>query len=107
MSNTYRVTDSTFDTYVLSSDVPVLVDFWASWCPPCKMVEPILEELATDLKGKLRIFMLNTDQNPVSVSVNNIVGVPTFVLFKEGNELQRRVGALSKTQILNMISDSL
>lgn len=107
MPSISRVTDSTFEKDVLHNELPVFVDFWASWCPPCKVVEPILEELAKECKGRLKIYKINVDQNPISAANFQIVGVPTFVLFREGDELQRRVGAQSKEQLRKLLSKVL
>jgi thioredoxin 1 len=100
------VTDKTFKTEVLESGLPVLVDFWASWCPPCKMTEPTVAELSEELEGKVKVYKINVDQNPQRRSEYNIMGVPTFILFKKGKELKRAVGARSKQQLLNMLEDA-
>ena len=100
------LTDNDFKNQVLESDIPVLVDFWASWCPPCKMVEPVIQESARDLKGITKIAKINVDQNPVSAFTYEVVGVPTFVLFREGNEISRCVGAQSKQQLLDMLENA-
>lgn len=101
------VTDKNFNEMVLESDKPVLVDFWASWCPPCKMTEPIIKEVAQDLEGKIEVFKINVDQNPQSRAKFNIMGVPAFVLFKDGKELIRKVGAQSKKQLMSMVEQGL
>jgi thioredoxin 1 len=101
------VTDKNFKELVLGSDKPVLVDFWASWCPPCKMTESIIKEAAQDLEGKVEVFKINVDQNPQSRTQFNIMGVPAFVLFKDGKELARKVGAQSKKQLMSMIEENL
>ncbi len=97
------LTDKNFEEEVLKSEIPVLVDFWASWCPPCKMVEPTLSELAQNLQGKIKVGKINVDQNPYMATAYTIAGVPTFILFSDGKELTRRVGAQSKQQLINMI----
>lgn len=98
-----RLTDINFDQKVVQSDLPVLVDFWASWCPPCKMVEPILEELAVEYSGLLTIAKLHVDQNPRTRDRYQILGVPTFVLFRDGQDIARRTGAQSKGQLRQML----
>jgi len=97
--------DSSFKKEVIESEIPVLIDFWASWCPPCKMIEPIIEELSQDLEGAVKITKINVDQNPTSASAHKIMGVPTFIIFKCGKEMGRRVGAQSKTQLMDMLKD--
>ena len=95
--------DPNFHEEILESKLPVLLDFWASWCPPCKMVEPVLQELSQDLSGLVKIVKINVDQNPTSASKYNISGVPTFIVFFKGKEMDRCVGAQSKQQLLNML----
>lgn len=107
MSDPIRITDSNFEEEVLNSKIPVLVDFWASWCPPCKMTEPMILELAREYDGKIKIVKLNVDQNPKISSEYQIMGVPTFILFNSGTEVQRRVGAQSKEQLNQMTSQLL
>jgi len=98
-----RLTDINFDQKVVQSDLPVLVDFWASWCPPCKMVEPILEELAVEYSGRLTVGKLHVDQNPRMRNRYQVLGVPTFVLFRDGQYIARRTGAQSKGQLRQML----
>ena len=102
--NVIELTDAAFDEAVHGPDVPVLVDFWGSWCPPCKMVEPVIDELAVELDGKLKVGKINVDQNRKVGAMFDISGVPTFILFKEGKILRREIGARSKQQLLEMIS---
>ncbi len=90
--NVLEFTDANFESEVLSSDAPVLVDFWAPWCGPCKMLTPTIEKLATDYAGKVRIGKLNTDENPQVASSNNINAIPTVFLFKNGEVVDRFVG---------------
>jgi thioredoxin 1 len=104
---TMKLTDVTFDDEVLRSDVPVLVDFWASWCPPCKMVEPLMDEIAAELNGAFKVTKINVDQNPKSGARYKISGVPTFVTFVKGEPIERRVGAQSKEQLLEMITRAI
>jgi thioredoxin 1 len=107
MGHALRLTDTNFEQEVLAADTPVLVDFWASWCPPCKMMEPVIEELAADYNGRLKVGKLHVDQNPKTASLYQILGVPTFALFQAGKILQQRVGAQSKTQLVQMLSTVL
>jgi thioredoxin 1 len=102
MSGVVRLTDSNFDREVLSAQVPVLVEFWASWCPPCKMMEPVVLQIAIEYHGRLKVGKLNVDQDPRSAGRFGIVGVPTFGLFQGGELLARCVGAQSKNQLLSM-----
>jgi len=102
-----RLTDETFEKNVLESELPSLVDFWGSWCPPCKMVEPVMDELAEELEGRINIYKVNIDQNQSVRSEYNIMGAPTFILFDKGRELTRAVGARSKKQLLRMLEQGL
>ncbi|MDD5454373.1 MAG: thioredoxin [Candidatus Ratteibacteria bacterium] len=103
MSKDIKFTDANFEKEVLQSNIPVFVDFWASWCPPCKMIEPVIEELAEELDGKIKVGKLNIDQNPKTSAMFQIAGAPTLMLLKEGKILMREVGARSKQQLLEMI----
>lgn len=105
MNNVVYLTDVDFETEVLDANLPVLVDFWASWCPPCKMVEPIMDALAEEYDGRLKVGKLNVDLNPRVRSQYRIIGVPTFVVFNAGEEVQRRVGAQSKIQLQELLSE--
>jgi thioredoxin 1 len=96
-----------FEKEVLKADLPVLVDFWASWCPPCKMVERVVEQLEEDLSGRVKVGKLNVDQNPGIASRYEIKGVPTFILFVEGREVARRVGAQSTEQLRRFLEEHL
>jgi thioredoxin 1 len=93
------VTDSSFDSEVLQSNTPVLVDYWAEWCGPCKMIGPILEDVAKDYAGKLKVAKLNIDENQDTPPKYGIRGIPTLMLFKNGTVEATKVGALSKTQL--------
>ena len=106
MSTTY-VSDSSFDTDVLKASGPVLVDFWAEWCGPCKMIAPALEEIAQNLDGKLKIAKINIDQNPATPKKYGIRGIPTLMLFKNGAVEATKVGALSKTQLAAFIDSNI
>jgi thioredoxin 1 len=107
MGKSFRLTDRNFEQEVLESPVPVLVDFWASWCPPCKMVEPVLDELSIEYAGRLKVGKLNVDQNPRTPQRYQVVGVPTFVVFQTGEAVQRKTGAQSKQQLLRLLGDVL
>lgn len=100
---TKAVTDSTFEQDVLKSKDPVLVDFWAEWCGPCKMVGPILEELAQEMKGKLIIAKVNVEENPKTPTDFGVRGIPTMILFKDGEPVATKVGALTKEKLKDWI----
>ena len=105
MSQVLRLTDHNFEEEIARSETPVLVDFWASWCPPCKMVEPVLVELAREYDGQIKIGKLNVDQNPKTGGKYQIKGVPTFIIFKSGKPVQHKVGAQSKNQLKRVIEE--
>jgi len=101
------VTDDTFDEEIVKSSEPVLVDYWADWCGPCKMIAPILDEIATEYAGKLKIAKLNIDENPLTPPKFGIRGIPTLMLFKGGNVEATKVGAVSKSQLTAFIDSNL
>jgi len=100
-----HVSDATFDSEVLSADVPVLVDFWAEWCGPCKMIAPVLDEIADEYDGKLKVVKVDVDANPEIPPKFGIRGIPTLILFKGGSAEATKVGALSKTQLSDFIKE--
>jgi thioredoxin 1 len=89
------VTDATFDTEVMKSEIPVLVDFWAVWCGPCKMQNPILEEVEKEYEGKVKVAKLNVDDNPVSAGKYGVMSIPTLMLFKKGEIVKQMIGVQS------------
>ena len=102
-----HVTDDNFETEVIGHDKPVLVDFWAEWCGPCKMIAPILDEIAQEYGERLRVAKLNIDENPNTPPRYGIRGIPTLMLFKDGNVEATKVGAVSKSQLTAFIDSSL
>ncbi len=106
-SSIIALSDSAFEETVLKANLPVLVDFWAEWCGPCKMIAPILEELANEYAGKVKICKLNVDENPTSPAKYSVRGIPTLILFKAGKAEGTKVGALSKSQLKAFLDDHL
>ena len=101
------VTDDTFDEEVMKADGPVLVDYWADWCGPCKMIAPILDEIADEYASKLKVAKLNIDENPATPPKYGIRGIPTLMLFKNGSVEATKVGAVSKSQLTAFIDSNL
>jgi thioredoxin 1 len=102
-----HVSDASFDADVLKSDRPVLVDYWAAWCGPCKMIAPLLEEVASEYAGRLTVAKLNVDENQDTPAKYGIRGIPTLMLFKDGQAAATKVGALSKSQLTAFLDSSL
>ena len=107
MSEIIQLSDDSFERDVLNSDLPVLVDYWAEWCGPCKMIAPVLEEIATEYEGKLKVCKLNIDENSETPPKYGIRGIPTLMIFKDGSVEATKVGALSKSQLAAFIETSL
>jgi thioredoxin 1 len=108
MSNrTISISDATFEEEVLKSEKPVLVDYWAEWCGPCKAIAPILEEIAKEYEGRIKICKLNIDENSSTPPRYGIRGIPTLMLFKNGNVEATKVGALSKSQLITFLDNNL
>jgi len=105
MSNEIQLTDATFDQEVIKSVLPVLVDFWAPWCGPCKMIAPVIEELAKEYEGKVKVCKLNTDESPESASAYKISAIPTVLLFKGGKLVQELVGLQPKEEIKRRLDE--
>ncbi len=103
--NIVHVSDASFDADVLNSDLPVLVDFWAEWCGPCKMIAPVLDEIASEYAGKLKVCKVDVDANPDIPPKFGIRGIPTLILFKGGSAEATKVGALSKSQLVDFIKE--
>jgi thioredoxin 1 len=107
MSNIIHLSDDTFQKEVIESSIPVLVDYWAEWCGPCKMIAPILDDLVSEYDGKLKIAKLNIDENPHIPIKFGIRGIPTLMIFKDGNPEATKVGALSKSQLTAFIDSTI
>lgn len=105
--NITNVTDATFETMVLKSEVPALVDFWASWCAPCRAIAPIVDEMAQEYSGKIRVAKMNVDDNPATPGRYGVRGIPTLILFKGGKIVDQLVGAVPKNQIKELIEKAL
>ena len=102
-----QVTDESFDADVLSADGPVLVDFWAEWCGPCKQIAPALEELATKMEGQVTVAKVNIDDNPMTPSKYGVRGIPTLMLFKNGEVAATKIGAVATTQLVDWVNENI
>lgn len=102
-----HITEDTFDSQVLQSDIPVLVDFWAEWCGPCKMIAPILDQIATEYEGRLRVAKVNVDNNQATAMRYGIRSIPTLLLFKDGAIQDQQVGMLSKESLKKLLDSKL
>ena len=105
--NTLNFTDSAFDQDVINSEVPVLVDFWAPWCGPCRAMAPTVDAIATEYAGKVKVGKLNTDDNPATAMRYQIRGIPTLLLFKGGQVVEQRVGGMPKPEVIKMLTPHL
>ncbi len=105
--STFTLTDSTFDEEVKASTETIVVDFWAEWCGPCKLIAPILDEIATEQAGNIRIAKLNVDENPDIARRFDVMSIPTLIVFKDGEAQKRLVGAKGKSQLLEELADFL
>src|SRR5215475_4467207 len=105
--NTLTFTDSAFDQDVLNSEIPVLVDFWAPWCGPCRAMSPTVDAVASEYDGRIKVGKLNTDDNPATAMRYQVRGIPTLLLFKGGKVVDQRVGAMPKPELVKMLAPHL
>ena len=107
MSEVLHINDADFESVVVNSDIPVLLDFWAPWCGPCKMIAPVLDELAPEFAGKVKIVKMNVDDNQATPAQFGVRSIPTLLLIKNGQVVSTQVGALPKTQLANFINQHI
>lgn len=105
--NTVHITDAQFSEEVLNSDMPVIVDFWAPWCGPCKMIAPVLEDVAEEFAGKVKVVKLNVDENTETAPKYNVRGIPTLLVVKGGEVVATKVGAVSKSQLVEFVNGAI
>ena len=107
MNEVLHINDADFESVVVNSDIPVLLDFWAPWCGPCKMIAPVLDELASEFAGKVKIVKMNVDDNQATPAQFGVRSIPTLLLIKNGQVVATQVGALPKTQLANFINQHI
>ena len=107
MSNALEVNDSNFEAEVKNSDIPVLVDFWAPWCGPCRKISPIIDDLAAEFEGKVKVVKVNTDENLKITQEFSISGIPSILIFKKGEAVERLVGLMQKSQLISNLEKHL
>ena len=107
MSLVLNITDDSFETEVLKSEIPVLIDFWAEWCGPCKVLGPIIDDVAPDFNGKVKFTKINIDENPTTAPKYGIRGIPTIMIFKSGELTATSVGVLTKSELTNFLNENL
>ena len=107
MSNALEVNDSNFEAEVKNSDIPVLVDFWAPWCGPCRKISPIIDDIAAEYEGKVKVVKVNTDENLKTTQEFSISGIPSVLIFKKGQAVERLVGLMQKSQLVSNIEKHL
>lgn len=105
--NTIQITDAQFAEEVLNSDIPVIIDFWAPWCGPCKMIAPVLEDVAAEYAGKVKVVKLNVDENQETAPKYNVRGIPTLLIIKGGEVVATKVGAVSKSQLVEFVNGAI
>ena len=107
MSNVIEITDASFEEVVLKSEIPVLLDFWAEWCGPCKSLSPIVDETSKDYEGKIKFAKINVDVNPDTTKEFGIRGIPTLILFKNGEKKETKVGLLTKSELTSFLDNNI